>query len=149
MANGLYNAFRNGVLGGYTAQFDWDANTIRVAFVDTGVHTVDLVNDDFFDDFEADSAEYPAGTYNTAGQTLDSKTVGSLGVGVADAADELFSSFSNGSISVEALILWKELTDSASSPLICWFDSTITGMPFTPSGGDVTISWNGSGIFSF
>jgi hypothetical protein len=149
MANGLYAAFRNGQLGSYTTMVDWDADTVRVAFVDTGVYTVNLTTHDFFDDLEASNGEYPAGTYNTAGQTLDSKTVGTLGTGVADAADELFSAFSNGSVSLEGIVIWKQGASSAASPLICWFDTGITGMPFTPSGGDVTIAWNASGIFSF
>jgi hypothetical protein len=144
MANGLYVAYRNGVLGTHATRVDWDADTIRVAFVDTGTYTVSLTTHDFFDDL---SGLHPSGAYNAAGQTLDSKTVGSIAAGVADAADELFAAFSNGSVSVEGIVGWKVGASAAASDLIFWFDTGITGMPFTPSGGDVTIAWNASGIF--
>ena len=143
MANGLYVAYRNGILGSYTTPVDLDANTIRAQFVDTGTYTVDLVNHDFYSDI---TGAYPSGRAN--GVALGTKTIGTVAAGVFDAANTLFSSFSNGSVSVEGILGYKDdASADATSPVIFWFDTGITGMPFTPSGGDVTISWNASGIF--
>lgn len=144
MANGLFVAYRNGILGSYATSVDLDANTIRVQFVDTATYPEDLANDAFYSD--APGGLYPSGRAN--GIQLTSPTIGSVAAGVFDAANTLFSSFSNGSVSVEGILGYKDDgAADATSPLIFWFDTTITGMPFTPSGGDVTISWNASGIF--
>lgn len=144
MANGLFVAYRNGILGTYTTWPDLNTDTIRVQFVDTGTYAEDLANDAFYSD--APGGLYPSGRAN--GIQLTTPTIGSLGAGVFDAANTLFSSFSNGSVSVEGILGYKDDGSAdATSPLIFWFDTGITGMPFTPSGGDVTISWNGSGIF--
>lgn len=145
MANGLYVAYRNGILGSHATRVDLDADTIRTAFADTGTYTVNLTTHDFFDDLSGIS---PNAVFNTAGVALGSKTVGTVAAGVFDAADSLFSAYSNSSVSVEGIVMWKQGAAAASSDLIAWWDTGITGMPFTPSGGDVTIAWNASGIFS-
>lgn len=144
MANGLYVPYRNGILGTYTTWVDLNTDTIRAQFVDTGTYTVNLTTHDFYNDI---SGAHPTGRGN--GVALTSPTIGTVAAGVFDAADTLFSSFSNGSVSVEGILLYKDDGSAdATSPLIAWWDTTITGMPFTPSGGDVTIAWNSSGIFS-
>ena len=59
--------------------------------------------------------------------------------GVADAADTTFTSVSGDT--VEAIVLYKDTGDAATSPLIAYID-TATGLPLTPNGGDVTITWD-------
>lgn len=142
MANGLYVAFRNGILGSHATRVDLDADTIRVQFVDTGTYTVNLTTHDFWNDL---TGVYPTG--RTGGVALGSKTIGTVAAGVFDSADSLFSAFSNGSVSVEGIVEYKDSGSDATSDLIAWWDTGITGMPFTPSGGDVTIAWNASGHF--
>lgn len=144
MANALYVAFRNGILGSHATRVDLDADTLRAAFADTGTYTVNLTTHDFFDDLSGIS---PNAVYNTAGTVLTTPTIGSVAAGVFDADNTLFSAYSNGSVSVEAIVLWKVGAAAASSNLIAYWD-TVTGMPFTPSGGDVTIAWSASGLFS-
>lgn len=145
MANGLYVAFRNGILGSHATRVDLDSDTIRTAFVDTGVYTVNLTTHAFFSDLTGVS---PLTAYNTAGTALASRTIGTVAAGVFDAADTLFSAYSNSSVSVEGIVMWKVGAAAASSDLVAWWDTGVTGLPFTPSGGDVTIVWNASGIFS-
>jgi hypothetical protein len=31
--------------------------------------------------------------------------------------------------------------------LVAYLDTGVTGLPVTPNGGDITISWHASGIF--
>jgi hypothetical protein len=49
---------------------------------------------------------------------------------------------------VERLILFKDTGTEATSILIAIYDTFTSGMPLTPNGGDVTVQWNASGIFS-
>lgn len=124
MANALYDKGREGFLDG---SIDWDTDAIRCVLVDTGTYTVNLSTHDFHDDLSgivATSADFT------------SKTVTA---GVADAADVTFTAVSGSS--VEAIVIYKWTGSSATSRLIAYID-TATGLPFTPSGGNVTIVWD-------
>jgi hypothetical protein len=71
-----------------------------------------------------------------AGTTLSSKSASG---GAADAADVTFSSVSGTSI--EAILLYKDTGSAATSPLIAYID-TATGLPITPNGGDIIVTWD-------
>jgi hypothetical protein len=75
---------------------------------------------------------------------LASKTVSAAGV--FDAADKTISAVS-GDVS-EALILYIHTGTEGTSRLICFLDTGVTGLPVTPNGGDITITWHASGIFA-
>ena len=49
--------------------------------------------------------------------------------------------------SVEALVLYVDTGSASTSRLVAYIDSGVTGLPVTPNGGDITITWNASGIF--
>jgi hypothetical protein len=66
--------------------------------------------------------------------------------GVFDAADVTFTAVTGASI--EALIIWIDTGSNATSPLVAYIDTSVTGLPVTPNGGDISITWNVSGIFS-
>jgi hypothetical protein len=36
---------------------------------------------------------------------------------------------------------------AATSPLVAYIDTGVTGLPVTPNGGNITVTWNASGIF--
>ena len=59
--------------------------------------------------------------------------------GAADANDVTFSSVSGASI--EAIVLYKDTGTEATSPLIAYID-TATGLPITPNGGDIIVTWD-------
>jgi len=42
--------------------------------------------------------------------------------------------------------VFKNVTVVGDSPFLFYYNTGITGVPFTPSGGDVTIQWNASGL---
>ena len=142
MANGLYLAYRQGIIGAHATRVDWDADTFRTSFVDTGTYTVALTTHAFYSSL---SGVYP--NTRATGKALTSPTIGTLGAGIADAADTLFAAFSNGAVSEEGIVIYKDSGTDATSDLVAWWDTGVTGMPFTPSGGDVTIAWSSSGIF--
>ena len=97
--------------------------------------------DDFIDDILS-VARVPAIASCPA---LASRTNGSLAVGTFDAADTTFTSLSGDQS--ESLILFEDSGVESTSDFLALWD-TATGLPITPSGGNVTVVWNASGIFT-
>jgi hypothetical protein len=58
---------------------------------------------------------------------------------VADADDKTLTAVAGDT--VEAVVVYQHTGSDATARLICYID-TGTGLPFTPNGGDVTVSWN-------
>lgn len=46
----------------------------------------------------------------------------------------------------EAVVNFLDTGNPATSPLINWIDTGVSGLPVTPVGGNVVIAWNASGI---
>jgi len=126
MANALYDHGREGFLDG---SIDWDTDDIRCILVDTDDYTVNLATHDNLDDI-------PAGARVATSGALSSKTVAA---GVADAGDVTFSTVSGDQS--EALVIYKHTGTESTSRLIAYID-TATGLPVTPSGGDIIIQWD-------
>lgn len=131
MANALYDAGREAFLGG---DLDWDANTIKVILIDAADYSKNLATHDFLDDVAA-------GARVATSSALGSKT---KAAGVADAADVTFSSVT-GDVS-EELVGYADSGSESTSRLIFNMD-TATGLPVTPNGGNIGVTWNASGIF--
>lgn len=129
MANALYDLARQAFLDG---DIDWSANNIKAVLVDTGAYTVNLATHDFLDDIASGARIATSG--NLAGKTSTA--------GVADANDVTFTAVSGAT--VEAVVLYVDTGVASTSRLICYID-TATGLPVTPNGGDITVTWdNGS-----
>lgn len=139
MANAVYPIWKSAILQA-SANSALTSTNVRVAFVDTATYTYNAAHD-FYNDL---TGVYP--NTRAGGVALASKTYTN---GTFDAADATFSAFSNGSVSVEGIVIYiDDGAADASSRLVLFLDTSITGMPFTPSGADVTIAWNASGIFT-
>ena len=140
MANALYNIWKEAIIQALTNSSLASTN-VRVSFLDTGVYAFSQAHD-FYNDLT--TGVWP--NTRATGIALGTKT---YVTGTFDAADSLFSAFSNGSISLEGIVIYiDDGAADASSRLVLYLDTSITGMPFTPSGADVTIQWNASGIFA-
>ncbi len=126
MANALYDLGRQAFLSG---GIDWSSATIKAVLVDTGAYTVNLSTHQYLSDIAG-------GARIATSSALGTKTVTN---GVADAADVVFPAVTGASI--EAVVIYKDTGVAATSPLICYID-TGTGLPITPSGGDITIVWD-------
>lgn len=139
MANAVYPIWKEALLQASTNSALTSTN-VRCSFIDTGVYTYSAAHD-FYNDL---TGVYP--NTRATGQQLTTKT---YTAGVFDAADVTFTAFANGAVSVEGIVVYiDDGAADASSRLVLFLDASITGMPFTPSGADVTISWNASGIFA-
>lgn len=129
MANALYDKGREGFLDG---SIDWDTDDIRIILVDAADYTVNLSTHDNLDDI-------PSGARVAVSSSLGSKTVAA---GVADAADVTLSAVTGDPS--EAIVIYKHTGTESTSRLIAYID-TATGLPVTPSGGDIIVQWdNGS-----
>lgn len=133
MANALYPKWKEQLLQ-FTANNNLSSGTVKVALVDTGVYTYNSA-----DQFYSTLSSAVVGTP----QTIGSKTFTN---GVFDGADVTFTAVTGNS--VEALVLYVDTGTAGTSPLVAYIDTSVTGLPVTPNGGDITITWNASGIFA-
>lgn len=129
MANALYELTKAKML---QAGINMSSGDVKVSLIDTGTYTFSQTHE-FYDDL--------SGVVATSGN-LGSKTFTN---GVFDAADVTFTGVSGAT--AEALVIWVDTGNPATSPLIAYLDTNLTNMPVTPNGGDITVSWNASGIF--
>lgn len=139
MANALYVAFRNGVLGSHATRVDLDADSIKGVLIDHGADTPAPTTDDFYNDISA-------GLIGALSSAFTNKTIGTVAAGVFDADNITFSAVSGNS--VESVNILKDTGTASTSDLIAYFD-TATGLPVTPNGGDITVTWAAGGIFTF
>lgn len=138
MADAFYDEFRNGIFGNGThAQPDLDTNDIRVGLRDEGTTALNLAT-------QIDVADVRSALVGTD-TALAGKTVGSVGVGVFDHDDETYPSLSGNSVESLDYFDFATATD-ATSPMIANIDSW-TGLPFTPSGGDLILVPASGGVF--
>lgn len=133
MANALYAKWKEQLLQ-FTANNNLSAGTVKVALVDTGVYTYNSA-----DQFYSAVSSAVVGTP----QTIGSKTFTN---GVFDGADVTYTAVTGNS--VEALVIYIDTGTASTSPLVAYIDTSVTGLPVTPNGGDITVTWNGTGIFA-
>jgi hypothetical protein len=126
MANALYDKARERFL---TAALNWSTDTIKAILVDTGAYTPNLSAHEYLSDISGSARISTSGAFT-------SKTVAG---GAADAADVTFTSVSGASI--EALVIFRDTGVEGTSPLIAYID-TATGLPITPNGGDIIVTWD-------
>lgn len=126
MANTLYDKGRQRFL---EAALNWLTDTIKSYLIDTGSYTANFTTHEYLSDVSA-------GARIAGPVTLTSKT--STG-GAADAGDITFTSVSGTSI--EVILLMKDTGVEGTSPVIAYID-TATGLPITPNGGDIIVTWD-------
>ena len=131
MANAIYPLYKQALLDD-SANIDLNDSTVKVALVDTGTYTYSAAHD-FLDDL--------SGVVGTA-QTITNTTVTN---GLFDGDNVTFTAVSGST--AEALVFYIDTGSSATSRLVAFIDTGVTGLPVTPNGGDIAITWNASGIF--
>lgn len=131
MANAIYPLYKQALLDG-DVNIDVNDGTVKVALVDTGVYTYSAAHQ-----FQSDLT----GVVGTA-QTIANTTVAN---GLFDGDNVTYTGVSGAT--VEALVIYIDTGTPATSRLVAYIDTGVTGLPVTPNGGDISITWNGSGIF--
>ena len=131
MANAIYPKWKEAI--SQASANSALTGTVKVALVDTGTYTYSAAH------------EFLSSLSGRVGtdQTIGSKTYTN---GVFDGADVTFSAVSGDS--VEALVIYIDTGVAGTSRLVAYIDTGVTGLPVTPNGGDISVTWNASGIFA-
>lgn len=136
MANALYNPFKQQLLDNSTA-LDLDADTIKAGLIDSADYTFSAAHD-----------EYAGGSRDVALVAIvaESGALGSLTCtnGTFDTADFTWTAVT-GDVS-EAVILHDDT--ATNGRLIAFYDTSMTGMPVTPNGGNINFTVHASGWFA-
>lgn len=132
MANGMYAHGKEGILDGTIVLL---TDNLKITLIDEADDTIDLAADEDWADRAA------------ASRVADSGNLASKAVlnGTFDAADVTFSSATGDQ--AESIDCRQDTGTEATSRLIFNID-TATGLPVTPNGGDITVTWDTT-IFSW
>lgn len=135
MANAIYPKWKEAIIQASASSALTGTGTTGVyaALVDTGTYTYSAAHQFY------SSLSGVVGTDQEIGGT---KTFTN---GVLDGNDVTFSAVTGAS--VEAIVLYvKNAGANTTWRLLAYIDTSVTGLPVTPNGGDITITWNASGI---
>lgn len=115
-----------------TKTVDWLTDNIKCVLVDSASYTLSINTDTYLSDIPA-----PARIATTA--NLASKTAA---LGVLKAADTVFSSVSGATS--EYIVVYQDTGTASTSRLLFLYDSG--GLPITPNGNNINVTWNASGL---
>jgi len=137
MANAVYPLYKQELLKStalYNLSGTEGTNGVYCALVDTGTYTYSAAHD-FYNDL--------SGVVGTDQEILTKTQVN----GTFDGTDLTYTSVSGNS--VEALVLYRKNSGANTTwALVLYEDTSVTGLPVTPNGGNITVTWNASGIFT-
>ena len=135
MANAFYPKFIEALIGQAFAGTPTITGTLKAVLIDTADYTYNSAHD-FYDDASAGAVGTPT--------TLASQT---YAAGLLDAADTTLTAVTGDQS--EAVILFLDTGTPATSRLVAYIDTGVTGLPVTPNGGNIVLGWNASGILQF
>jgi len=125
MSNTTYDKFKEQIL---KAGINLETDDIRAVLIDTALYTFSAAHEFL--------SSVAVGARIGTPVALTTKTVTN---GVFDADDPTFTSVP--ATSVEALLIYKHTGVDATARLI-YFVDTASGLPFTTSGGNVSVAWD-------
>jgi hypothetical protein len=136
VANAIYPLFKETLLNAST-NVSLNTNTTTdgpyCSLVDTGTYTYSAAHQ-FFSSL--------AGIVGTDQRI----TAPSVTTGTFDGSDLTYTAVTGAS--VEALVIYRHNSGANTTwRLVLYLDTSVTGLPVTPNGGDITVTWNASGIF--
>ncbi len=126
MANTLYDNARELFL---TAGLHWTSDTFKAILVDS-TYVLSASTHQHLDDVSASAI------VSTSPVALTTST---SGTGAADSTDITFPSVSGDPVT--AIIIFQDTGVGSTSPLVAYLD-TATGLPITPNGGDIIVTWD-------
>lgn len=136
MANALYPKWKEAISQATANSALNGSGTTGVycALVDTGTYTYSAAHE-FYSSL--------SGVVGTD-QEITTKTFTN---GVFDGADVSFPAVTGAT--VEALVIYvKNAGANSTWRLVAYIDTGVTGLPVTPNGGAIAVTWNASGIFA-
>jgi len=138
MANALYPLWKEALLQA-SASSDLagtGATGVWCALVDTGTYTYSAAH------------QYYSSLSGVVGTDVEVGATKTYTGGAFDSTTDLtFTSVSGAT--VEALVLYRKNAGANTTwRLIAYIDTSVTGLPVTPNGGNITVAWHTSGIFA-
>lgn len=137
MSNQLYPKWKEAILqGSANSALNGSGTTgVYAALVDTGTYTYNAAH------------EFYSSLSGIVGTPVEIGATKSYTNGVFDGADVTLTAVSGST--AEAIVLYvKNAGANTTWRLVAYLDTGVTGLPVTPNGGDITVSWNASGIFA-
>lgn len=131
MANAIYPLWKAAIM--QASANSSLTGTVKAALVDTGTYTYSSAH------------EFLSSLTGRVGtdQTLTTKTFTN---GTFDADNATWTSVSGNS--VEAVVIYIDTGVAGTSRLVAFLDTGFTGLPVTPNGGNITVTWDAAGIFT-
>ena len=137
MANALYPKWKEALLQN-SADSDLDGSGttgVYAALVDTVTYTYSAAH------------EFYSSLSGIVGTPVEIGATKSYTNGVFDGGDVTLTAVTGAT--AEAIVLYvKNAGANTTWRLVAFLDTGVTGLPVTPNGGDINITWNASGIFA-
>jgi hypothetical protein len=138
MANAIYPLYKTALLSASTnvsLTVDDATDGPFVSLIDTGDVAYSSAHD-MYDDVVAANV---GTTQRITGPTVTT--------GTFDGGDVTYTAVTGDQC--EALIIYRHNSGANSTwRLVAYIDTSVTGLPVTPNGGDISVVWNASGIFT-
>jgi len=125
MANKLYPKGKEHFA---TGGINFTGDNIKCILVTSG-YTPNFTTDEFLSVISGGNIVATSGNLASKSATL----------GVLNAAALVFTAVSGSTVT--QVVMYKDTGTSSTSPLLAYWD-TATGLPVTPNGGDITLTWD-------
>lgn len=137
MANAIYPKWKEALLQN-SADSDLDGTDttgVWAALIDTGTYTYSAAH------------QYYSDLSGIIGTPVEVGATKSYTSGTFDGANVTFTAVTGNT--AEAIVLYRKNAGANTTwRLISYQDANVTGLPVTPNGGDITITWDAAGIFT-
>ena len=140
MANALYPVWKQELMQA-------TANTALTGTGATGVYTSLLTASYTYNSAHQFYTSFIASPDAVVGTDQENGATKTYAAGTFDGADLTYTSVS-GPVVTQLGIYVKNAGASTTWRLVCFLDTSVTGLPVTPNGGNITVTWNASGIFT-
>lgn len=137
MSNALYPKWKEALLQGTTtAALNGSGTTgVYIALVDTSVYTYNA------------SHEFYSSLSGIGGTDQEITATKTYTNGVFDGTDVTWTAVA-GTVSYEAVVIYvKNAGANTTWRLVAYLDTNITNLPVTSNGGNISLTFNASGIF--
>jgi len=139
MANALYPSWKEALL-------QHTANSNLNGTGDTGVW-VALYDVGAGGAYDAADVFYSSISAGVVGTPVEIGATKSYTGGVFDGGNATFTGVTGAQS--EALIIYRKTAGANTEwRLVAYLDTGVTGLPVTPNSGDISVTWNASGIFA-
>lgn len=136
MANAIYPKWKEALIqGSANSALNGSGTTgVYAALIDTGTYTYSAAH------------EFYSSLSGIVGTPVEIGATKTYTNGVFDGADVTFTAVSGAT--AEAVVLYVQNAGANTTwRLVAFLDTNITNLPVTPNGGNITITWNASGLF--